>query len=129
MRNPISRGVRRPTAPLNGARSYSGLWPTLAAATLVLLLLAACGGDKRTTPTPEQVPAMAVVTPTPGTPPPRTPEPLASNQTYIVKPGDTISTIASRFGVNEDDLERLNHISNPNDIMAGQKLLIPAPRP
>lgn len=121
--------THRPLASLASARR-ARLWWGVAAVILVLVAVTACGGDtKKATPTPADYSAMAVVTPTPGTPPPRTPTLAASDQTYVVKEGDTISTIAARFGVSEDDLERLNHITDPNSIMAGQKLIIPAPKP
>lgn len=121
--------AHRQTASSSSLRQLR-IWWAVAAIVLVLVAVTACGGTKQeATPTPEDHAAMAVVTPTPGTPPPRTPTPAASDQTYVVKEGDTISTIAARFGVSEDDLERLNHITDPNSIMAGQKLIIPAPKP
>lgn len=54
---------------------------------------------------------------------------VSSNQTstvttYIVKSGDTLSAIASRFGTTVSKLVSLNNISNPNLIYPGQKLTI-----
>lgn len=43
---------------------------------------------------------------------------------YTVQQGDTLSGIAVRFGVDVDDLVRLNNIQNPNLIYPGQKLLL-----
>jgi murein DD-endopeptidase MepM/ murein hydrolase activator NlpD len=44
---------------------------------------------------------------------------------YIVQPGDTLSSIAARFGVSLDDLMTANNISDPNLLSAGQQLIIP----
>jgi putative chitinase len=44
---------------------------------------------------------------------------------YTVRPGDTLSSIAWRYGVSVWTLAKVNKISNPNLIYAGQKLYIP----
>ncbi len=44
---------------------------------------------------------------------------------YIVQPGDSMSLIASRFGVTLADLMAANNISDPNNLAAGAKLIIP----
>lgn len=46
--------------------------------------------------------------------------------TYVVKRGDTLSTIANRFNVSVSDLVAWNHISNPNLIYVGQRLSLRA---
>lgn len=61
-------------------------------------------------------------TPTPETT--STPQP-ASGPTYIVQPGDGLSSIASRFGVSLADLMAANGISDANSIDAGAQLVIP----
>jgi LysM repeat protein len=48
-----------------------------------------------------------------------------SGTTYVVQPGDTLARIARRFGVDMTVLARINGISNPNRIYAGQTLIIP----
>lgn len=44
--------------------------------------------------------------------------------TYIVQAGDTLSSIAQRYGTTYQELARKNNISNPNKIYVGQKLVI-----
>ena len=44
---------------------------------------------------------------------------------YIVQPGDTLSAIAYRFGVDMQTLAQANDIANPADLKIGQKLVIP----
>lgn len=49
------------------------------------------------------------------------------NQTdyYIVKPGDTLSGIANRFGFDLQELVDYNSINNPDLIVPGQKIMFP----
>lgn len=54
-----------------------------------------------------------------------TPEPTPI--VYIVQRGDSVSLIAARFGVTPEAIIELNNLSNPNRILPGQQLLIPAP--
>jgi LysM repeat protein len=44
---------------------------------------------------------------------------------YVVEEGDTLSSIAARFGVTEDALIQLNGLADPDDIEVGQILLVP----
>jgi LysM repeat protein len=46
----------------------------------------------------------------------------ATGDTYVVRPGDTLSQIAQRFGTTAAALARLNGIANPSTIYAGQVL-------
>lgn len=70
-------------------------------------------------PTPTPVPT-PVVTPTPA------PEP--TNRTYVVQSGDTLSTIAQRFGLTLGQIMTANpSITDPNRIRVGQVLVIPPP--
>ena len=43
---------------------------------------------------------------------------------YTVVKGDTLTKIASRYGVTVNDLVRWNKIANPNLIVVGQKIKI-----
>jgi lipoprotein-anchoring transpeptidase ErfK/SrfK len=51
--------------------------------------------------------------------------PTAAGSTYVVRPGDTLSQIAQRFGTTTAALARLNSIANPSFIYAGQVLRMP----
>ncbi|MGC8877743.1 MAG: LysM peptidoglycan-binding domain-containing protein [Anaerolineae bacterium] len=88
------------------------------------------GGPPPATPTPLPViltPTLPVtLTPLPPvtlTPPPPTPT------RYVVQRGDTLYSIARRFGVSIWQLASLNNIPNINLIYVGQVLIIPAPGP
>ena len=83
------------------------------------------GGTRLPSPTP------TVVGPTP-TPYPTatftlTPVPSPTPRLYVVQPGDTLISIARRFGVDVGELARINDIADPSAIIAGQVLIIPSP--
>ncbi len=49
---------------------------------------------------------------------------------YVVKRGDTLRKLATRFGVSVADIVRANHLANADRITIGQRLCIPVqPRP
>ena len=64
---------------------------------------------------PETMPVMMVNA---ANPPPDT--------VYVVQKGDTLYRIALRFDVPSTMLQEHNHLSNPNIVLAGQRLKIPA---
>lgn len=49
----------------------------------------------------------------------------ASGQSYVVQSGDSIFRIASRFDVKQDQLMRVNGITDPRKMKIGMKLVIP----
>ncbi len=51
--------------------------------------------------------------------------PVEATTTYVVAKGDTLSHIASRYGVTVAEIMTLNGIGNPNTIRIGQKLVLP----
>lgn len=96
-------------------------------AVLAVLVLTACGGAGTGTPPTVSVDdELLIVTPTPGTPA----APLgASGHAYVVQEGDTLSGIAARFGVTEAALQGANALDDPDRLVAGQRLTIPAAEP
>lgn len=44
---------------------------------------------------------------------------------YVVQRGDTLYSIARRFGVSLDDLARVNGIEDPGQLSVGRRLLVP----
>jgi LysM repeat protein len=48
---------------------------------------------------------------------------------YVVQPGDTLQSIAARFGVPVQELIRVNNIAYPYNIFIGQSLFIPVRPP
>ena len=52
-------------------------------------------------------------------------KPVAGEQTYTVKRGDTLSGIASKYGTTYQKLASYNGIANPNMISVGQIIRIP----
>jgi len=85
-------------------------------------------------PTPEQKKEVAKATPTPNaTPKPkiveRIPEKLNPNYPnpkytteYVVKQGDTFTSIVKRYGLNAEKLKKINNIKDENKLILGQKL-------
>ena len=47
-----------------------------------------------------------------------------SQTTYVVRPGDSLSLIAVRFGTTVSELQTLNNITNPDQLQRGQVLII-----
>jgi LysM repeat protein len=74
-----------------------------------------------TPPPPPPIPTQPVTPPPVVTPPP-TPAPQL---TYTVQPGDSLTRIASLYGVSVQDLAAANGISNINIIPAGRVLVLP----
>lgn len=75
-----------------------------------------------------QVPAQPEVTPQPLPPEPEptpTPSPVQGYVNYEVKWGDTLESIAHRFGTTVEELMRINKLANPNLIYIGQILKVP----
>jgi LysM repeat protein len=67
-----------------------------------------------------------LVLPVPGSSPSApAPAPVPSGSVYIVNRGDTLATIAGRFGTTVNSLMRANGIYNPNFIYTGQRLNVP----
>jgi LysM repeat protein len=72
-------------------------------------------------PTATPIPTQPPPTPTPGPSPTPGPEQCI----YTVKPGDTLFSIAKRFGTTVSAIAQANNITNVNQIFVGQQLVIP----
>jgi len=51
---------------------------------------------------------------------------VPTHQVYVVQKGDTVYKIAQRYGLDWRELAAYNHLSNPDLIYPGQRLLIPS---
>ncbi|GEM_PF-5126645 len=49
------------------------------------------------------------------------------HRVYIVRSGDTVSTIAAKYGLPASLLVTANHLRHPNQITPGQRLIVPYP--
>ena len=68
-----------------------------------------------------------IIVPLPSAPPPEPPaaaSPPAAN-VHVVEEGETLSTIAERYGTTVDELLRLNDVPDPNNVLVGQPLVLP----
>ncbi len=90
------------------------------------------GGAALTSQTPVFLPTRAPGTPI-LTPTPDNPHPLPTLRTeplqYVVQPGDTLGTIAQRYGVSLEEIVGSNSLINPNLLDIGQMLTVPVPTP
>ena len=88
----------------------------------LMSFLSACGGDD--VQVVETLPVMVAESTT--TIPLVTTTTLAANpEFYTIQQGDTLSAIASSFGVTVADIVAANGLPNADAIQAGQKLAIP----
>jgi len=89
--------------------------------TVFLFSVLACGGEEAT-PTPSPTSTL-VPTETVGA----TATPATARETivYVVKPGDTLGSIADQFGTTVEAIVQANNIKDPDVIKEGQELVIP----
>jgi Tfp pilus assembly protein FimV len=94
----------------------------LLAVTIAVLLVRAGlegGGKTVTTPTPKPQPIARETTTT------TRPEPKpATRRFYTIQSGDTLETVAARFGTTTDKLLALNPTIDPHALRIGQKIRI-----
>ena len=105
---------------------------------MTLVVLTACAVPQNTTSSPDiqltpfATSTVSLITPqgtvqTPeGLVAAETPLPSPTPFTYTVKAGDTISTIALKFGVSMDDLQAANPEISPNTMSIGEVIKIPS---
>jgi LysM repeat protein len=115
-------------------------WLLTLAACLLASLAVACGGggdnggDAARNPTdPRRVPTATV----PATPPSplaaleggQAPGRAALPESYVVKSGDTLGSIATELGISTDELVRANPNIDPRGLRIGQELRLPRATP
>ena len=114
-----------------GSGLLAGLIPTVAAGALL-----ACGGDSPLDIAPTSTVAATAVSAQPTQPPAVTATTAAAptetptaggEQQYVVQAGDSLGAIAAQFGVTIDAIVQANSITDPNLIIPGETLIIPAP--
>lgn len=74
------------------------------------------------------LPDEPVFTPTPD-PPRVVPTLRLEPDQYVIQAGDTLGSVASRYGVSWETIAQANQIDDPNAVSVGQNILIPAPTP
>ena len=87
---------------------------------VLVLLLAAC---ETSTGSSDRVKLVITPVDTPTATP--LAAPTVAPTTYTVRSGDTLSGIASLFGISVDEIVRTNNIADPNSLSEGQVLTIP----
>ncbi|HLG71841.1 MAG TPA: LysM peptidoglycan-binding domain-containing protein [Chloroflexota bacterium] len=96
---------------------------------LVLPLLAGCGGGASkpsATAAASAKPSAAIASAAPASPT-AAPTPSSSPEgSYTVKPGDTLSSIATANKTTTDAIMRANNLSDPDKLQIGQRLVIPS---
>jgi len=99
----------------------------------IILLLTACASQPALSPTraSDLIPYLTATpltsTPTPeGLVPLTTPLPSPTPFTYTISQGETMSSVALKFGVSLNDLQAANPEVNPNAMSVGQVLKIPS---
>ncbi len=111
----------------------SPLLRSLIVAALLLAMLVACSPEPPTTVLPT-LPAVLDITPAPTLDIDATatafallnlPTPTAAGL-YTVQPGDTLSSLAERFGTTVEELVAANGMTDPNELQPGQSLIIPS---
>jgi len=48
-----------------------------------------------------------------------------TQQIYVIESGDSLSSVANRFGTTLDEIVRANSLTDPNVVFIGQRLIIP----
>ncbi len=96
-----------------------------ALAALAALAVAGCANQPTGAPVVDRAPVAAAATKSPVAQ--LAPIPGAGSGTYVVRPGDTLYSIALEQGVDYHDLARWNRLDDPTKISVGQTLLTASP--
>ena len=73
------------------------------------------------------IPPAAGAAPAPASSPAEAPQQASGTSAYIVKRGDSLSTIAAQFGITYIELAQMNGIDDPDVLHVGQVLTVPTP--
>jgi LasA protease len=77
---------------------------------------------------PRRSPGAPILTPTPDAPH-VLPALRTDEESYSVRPGDTLGQIANRYGISIEQIVQANEMADPNVLEIGQVLIIPVPTP
>ena len=97
-------------------------WPLALAASLC-----ACTGPQ-VAADPRWTPAVVIVTPSPERAVPTPTVPNIPTTAHTIRPGETLTQIAERYGLTADELAALNGITDPNNVQVGQRIRVPRGR-
>jgi len=50
----------------------------------------------------------------------------SGGEVYIIQPGDSLSGVASKFGITINQLLNINNLDNPDFVFVGQRLILPS---
>ncbi len=135
----LLRQTRRVTDPASARDSRAYFRQALFICLLIVgvIALAGCGQVITLPPTPTPAPtatiAVEVVAPLPptATPAPYTPAPTPTPTVtptpvvYVIRPGDSLLSIATNFNVSVAALQEVNGILDPRTLQVSQELIIP----
>jgi LysM repeat protein len=129
---PVYHTVQRGETLASIARAYGVTWPDIAAANGLSNPNQIFGGQQLLIPSATGS-TVAAAAPAPADPAPAVadpaPAPAASTgteRTHVVQAGEHLAAIARAYGIGWPTIARANNISDPNQIYAGQVLIIPA---
>jgi N-acetylmuramoyl-L-alanine amidase len=110
---------------MQGTGSSSGRQRAAVVVVAAALVLTGCGGDDDDAVAAPVSPTQTALPTTPATPTP-TPTPTApADEVYVVESGDTLSSIAQRFGVTVAAIVEANDLTDPDRLAIGDELVIP----
>ncbi|MCB1224714.1 MAG: LysM peptidoglycan-binding domain-containing protein, partial [Verrucomicrobiales bacterium] len=85
--------------------------------------------EKPAPPAPSKPSGSYKPTPVPTTkptPPPPAPEPKAATRSHVMAKGDTLFSLARKYGVTVQAIQDANGIKDPTKIQTNSRLIIPA---
>jgi hypothetical protein len=101
------------------------IWDEASRAAAGLPAEGAPGRTSGSVATPAALTPQPTPVPTPAGTPVITTEVRVLQPNYTVAPGDTLGSIARRYGISVDALASMNNLENRNSLSVGQKLVIP----